>query len=259
MAHDPEREVASFVGGEFDDARQAAFSDHLLSCDRCWEEMQAAQRGRQLAESARTVAPSPLRERVRALVDAERSENSQRVARWPNGADSASSRLPRPRAGRGRRGLITAGTGVVLLAVAVTVGLLVGKPTGRAQEPRALSAAVADYRSHELPGRQLPTTSAPDLSRFRLVPVGAGGGSYAGLAVDGYAYQDSAGRRLVLYLSQQPFPTAPGAHRLEGTDGPWTARRGDILLLCARAPHALLVVGQDPQLVRNVAAELGVL
>lgn len=259
MAHDPEREVASFVGGDFDDDRQAAFSDHLLSCDRCWKEMQAAQRGRQLAESARTVTPAALRERVRAIVGAEQSENSDRVARWCGTVDSAGSRSRRPHDGRRRRGLMAAGTGVVLLAVAMTVGLLVGKPSGRGQEPRALSAAVADYRAHELPGRQLPTISAPDLSRLRLVPVGAGGGSYAGLTVDGYAYQDSAGRRLVLYLSQQPFPTAPGARRLEGTDGPWTARRGEVILLCARAPHAVLVVGQDPQLVRNVAAELGVL
>jgi hypothetical protein len=44
-----------------------------------------------------------------------------------------------------------------------------------------------------------------------------------------------------------------------GPDGPWVAQRGDVVILCARLPHALLVVGQDDQLVLSAASALGVL
>ncbi len=242
MAHDPELDAAAFLSGELGDQQRAAFNAHLISCDECWAELHAAQRGRRLAECARTVAPSELRERIRAIVDAE-------------GGTDALTHAGRPKPVR--RVLLATGAAAVV-AVTAAVVTVTARPSTSA-EPRALSAAVADYRAHELPGRRLPTTSAPDLTRLRLVPTGSGGGSYAGLPVDGYAYRDSAGRRLVLYLSQQPFPTAPGARRLEGPDGPWTAQRGDVVLLCARAPHALLVVGQDAQLIRDVANALGVL
>ena len=258
-AHDPERYVADFLGGGLAEVTRADFSDHLLSCDRCWQELRAAQRGRQIAESARTVAPAELRDRIRAMVMAEdqlgaAAQPADRPRQAPWAAITA-------KVGRGwpvRRVLLVSvpATAAVLVAVVLT---LAGPPSARSQEPRALAAAVADFRTQELPGRQLPTAGAPDLSRLNLQPIGAGGGSYAGLAVDGYAYRDSAGRRLVLYLSQEPFPTAPGARLLEGPDGPWTAQRGDVVILCARAPHALLVVGQDLQLVRNVASQLGVL
>jgi len=158
----------------------------------------------------------------------------------------------------------------VALAVAVVLTLLSLSATlsgpgtrnrtqdGGADRP-ALVAAVADYRAHDLPGRQLPTAGATDLSRLQPLPVGATGGSYDGLAVDGYAYQDSAGRRLVVYLSKQPSPTAVGAQRLQGPARPWTAHRADVTILCARAPHALLLVAQDGRLAHDVAAQLGVL
>lgn len=63
----------------------------------------------------------------------------------------------------------------------------------------------------------------------------------------------------MVYLSDEPFPEAPGAQQLAGPDGPWVAERGDVIILCARVPHALLVVGQDDRLVRSAASALGVL
>jgi hypothetical protein len=46
---------------------------------------------------------------------------------------------------------------------------------------------------------------------------------------------------------------------LAGQDGPWVAHRGDVVVLCARYPQALLVVGQDDALVRTTADRLGAL
>lgn len=235
MGHDAERDAAAFLGGAMSAVDRERFSAHLLECSPCWDEVEQARRGRSLAESTRTSAPAALRDRVRALVQ---SEEGTGVA-----------------AARSRRRLLPA---AVALAAAAAVALIltVGGGTG---EPPSLRDVVADYTAQQLPGSQLPEQRAPDLSQLELQPVGAGGGSYAGLDVDGYAYRDPAGRRVMLYVSDKPFPEAPGAHRLAGQDGPWTAQRGDVIILCARLPHALLVVGQDEELVRSTAGALGVL
>jgi hypothetical protein len=215
------------------------FSAHLLGCADCWSEVEQARRGRSLAESMRTAAPATLREHVRGLVEMESLE------------------APQPSSSHGWRRRWLARLAVPV-AAAAAVGLILSLGAGTS-EPPSLRQAVADFSARQLPGAQLPEQQAPDLSQLDLQPVGAGGGSYAGLDVDGYAYRDPAGRRVVLYLSDQPFPEAPGAQRLAGADGPWIVQRGNVIVLCARLPHALLVVGQDDRLVRSTASALGVL
>lgn len=237
MRHDPERAAALFLGGALSESERESFTTHLLRCADCWSEVDQARRGRTLAESTRTAAPAFLRDQVRGLVDAEPWEAESRPRR-------SASRL-----------LLGAGLPV---AAALVIALVLSLGGGTA-EPPSLRQAVADFTAQRLPGAQLPDERQPDLSALDLQPVGAGGGSYAGLDVDGYAYRDPAGRRVVLYISEQPFPEAPGAQRLAGADGPWIVQRGDVIVLCARVPHALLVVGQDDALVRSTASALGVL
>jgi len=248
MRHDVERNAARFLSGDMRLRDRDRFSLHLLECSQCWSEVEQARRGRRIVEATRTAAPAALRDRVRGLVEAD-------AVRGNNAAPMRTRRLARPRWLAGRRWLVPAGVPVAAAAVVALI-LTLG---GGTSEPPSLREAVADYTAQRLPGAQLPQQRAPDLSQLRLQPVGAGGGSYAGLDVDGYAYRDPAGRRLVLYLSDKPFPQAPGAERLAGKDGPWVARRGDVVVLCARQPHALLVVGQDDELVRSAASALGVL
>lgn len=240
MRHSSEGDAAQFLGGAMSVADREAFSGHLLSCADCWREVDQARRGRSLAESMRTAAPAALRDHVRGLVDAESLGSPAPVAAWSRSR---------------RRWLLPVG----LLVAAAAVLTLILSFGGGTTEPPSLRLAVADFTAQQLPGAQLPDQRAPDLSQLALQPVGAGGGTYAGLEVDGYAYRDPAGRRVVIYLSDEPFPEAPGAQRLAGADGPWVATRGDVILLCARLPHALLVVGQDDKLVRRTADALGVL
>lgn len=107
-----------------------------------------------------------------------------------------------------------------------------GVPAPAAAVLALISSSVAVRTSRTPCGRRLPTTArsacrsaaAPAAGARSLAasaPAGwRGGGSYAGLDVDGYAYQDPAGRRVVLYLSDKPFPEASGAERLAGKDGP---------------------------------------
>ena len=238
MTHDAEGDAARFLGGDMPPPEREAFGGHLLRCAECWAEVEQGRRGRSLAESTRIAAPAALRDHVRALVEAE--------PRQP----VPLRRIPPP-----RRLLLPLGVPVAA-AVAVALILTLG---GGTTEPPSLRQAVADFTAQRLPGAQLPDLSAPDLSQLDLQPVGAGGGTYAGLDVDGYAYRDPAGRRVVVYLSDEPFPEAPGAQLLAGPDGAWVVERGDVIILCARVPHALLVVGQDDRLVRSAASALGVL
>lgn len=241
MRHDTERDAVRFLGGTMTTADRDRFSAHLLGCAQCWSEVDQARRGRALAEGTRTAASAALRDRVRGLVEADTVRGQT--------TSPLRSRLA------SRRWLVPAGVPVAAAAVLALI-LTLGAGTN---EPPSLREAVADYSAQRLPGAQLPQQGAPDLSQLRLQLFGAGGGSYAGLDVDGYAYRDPAGRRVMVYLSDKPFPEAPGAEPLAGKDGPWVARRGDVIVLCAREPHALLVVGQDDELVRSAASALGVL
>ena len=240
MRHHPEGDAARFLGGAMSVQQRDAFSGHLLRCPECWNEVDQARRGRSVAESMRTAAPPALRDRIRALVDAE--------------CQSVPAAAPRPWTAA-RRWALPVGLST---AAAAAIALIVSVGGGTA-DPPSLRHAVADFSAQKLPGAQLPDERAPDLSQLALQPVGAGGGSYAGLDVDGYAYRDPAGRRVVVYVSDEPFPEAPGAQLLAGEDGPWVVKRGDVTVLCARLPHALLVVGQDDELVLSTASALGVL
>ncbi len=253
MRHDSERDAARFLGADMTQVEREQFSSHLLQCAQCWSEVDQARRGRTVAEATRAAAPAALRDRVRGLVEADRlgahTSLDAQVSSLEPTTSALRSRLT------SRRWLVPAGVPVAA-AAALALILILG---GGTSEPPSLRQAVADFTAQRLPGAQLPEQRAPDLSQLRLQPVGAGGGTYAGLDVDGYAYRDPAGRRVVLYLSDKPFPEAPGAERLAGEDGPWVAQRGDVVVLCARNPHALLVVGQDDELVRSTASALGVL
>jgi hypothetical protein len=234
-----EHQAALFLGGALSADARVDFGHHLLSCPDCWREVDEARRGRALVESARTAAPAALRDRVRGLVEAEC-------------ATLQASAVRPPAARRWRVPVATAVAAACAVVAMVTVG-------GGSGEPPSLRQAVADFAEERLPGDELPEQGAPDLTQLRLRPVGAGGGAYAGLDVDGFAYRDDVGRRVVVYLSDEPFPEAPGAEHLAAADGPWIVHRGDVTVLCARFPHALLVVGRDEQLVRDAATELGVL
>ncbi len=245
--HQPERAAAAFLGGLLSATERESFSAHLLACPDCWQEVEQARRGRALVEAARSHPSPQLRDRVRAMVEAETLAGA--------GDRSRPSRVH----GRRRHRLRGRTLAASAAALAVVLVLAVAGGTLRPRHEPAVWQAVADFSAQRLPGAQLPGLRAPDLSTVGLLPVGAGGGTYGALAVDGYAYRDPAGRRVVVYLSDDPFPEAPGARRTAGADGPWEAQRDGVMVLCARLPHALLVVGEDTALVRSAAGALGVL
>ncbi len=232
---DPERMAAAFLAGTLRPRPRQSFEAHLLACDSCWREVQAGRAGRAVAERGRELATPALRDRVRSALTAEQPELRRR---WPSLLAT------------GALGLAV----VVLAAVAVVA--VIRRP---AAQPPAIVAAVAGYQQHRLPGSGVPANTLPDLSALHLSLVAAGAGELERMAVSAYVYRDPAGLRLVVYRSAEPFPTARGARLLAGRDGPWLLHSDGVTVLCARQPHALLVLSEDAELVRAAGDALGVL
>ena len=265
--HDSETAAANYLGGGLRPRAARTFEHHLLGCEQCWQEVDAGRAGRRLAESARQVAPPELREQLRAVIASEVSAAAFAAAppsglaatgpgrpRWSWTMLRTPRRPWRPALG----GLALAAAALALLVLGGVVHPGAGHSGGALRQPIAVRAAVADFRALRLPGTQVPRTAAPDLTQIRLRPMGAAAGVVGGRTVTAYSYRDPAGRDLVVYLSREPFPTAVGAERLTGPDGPWIATTEGVTVLCARSPHALLVLGLDRQLVLAVGRALDV-
>jgi hypothetical protein len=241
VAHDPAGLAAAYLGGELARQRER-YQRHLLDCEACWQEVQAARRGRELAESLRELAPQRLRERVRATVEATPASSASGPRRcWP----AATARL----SGRGR--MLAAGLALLAL-LALAAGGLLGRP--HPAQPAAIAAAVASYRAGD---RWAPTAASPPARRLGDLRLRRSGqGMLSGLPVTAYVYQDQAGHRVTLLRASRSFPTAAGA-RHQPTAAMWLAEVDQVVLLCADRPWPALLVGQDRAEVLLAAQQLG--
>lgn len=222
--------VGAYLAGELPTAERDAFEAHLLTCDRCWAEVDTGRRGRALATLAREPAPAPLRERVH------------------NAAAAARPARRRPRT----RVLVAA----ALVVIAAVTTMLAVRFAGSDEQPPPIAVAVGGYRDDRLPGSGIPDRAGPDLSALRLAETGAGAGHLAGQPVTGYAYRDGTGRRLLIYLSTRPFPMPAQADHPTGPAGAGVTRHRGVVVLCSRSPHTVLILGADEPLVWQVAAAL---
>ena len=179
MGHDPQGLAAAYLGGELRRRRRERVEAHLLECEDCWGEVQAARRGRALAESVREVAPHHLRDRIRATVELVPAGRRRWAVGWA--------------------GLAAA----VCVAAVLAGGLLVAgrQPT----QPAAIAAAVASYRAGGATWR-----GPADPPRIRQLGDlrwrGSGRGTLGGLPVVAHTYQDRAGDRVVLLQADRSFP-----------------------------------------------------
>jgi hypothetical protein len=229
MGHDPQRAAAAYLGGELGRRQRERFQAHLLECEDCWREVQAARRGRALAESVREVAPHDLRDRVRATIEATPAGRRRWAVRWA--------------------GLAAAAT----LAALVAGGLLVAER--QPAQPAPIAAAVASYQTGAWAwsGRAGPP---PVRQLGELRWHGSGRSTLGGMPVVAHTYQDAAGHRVVLLQADRSFPTAVGAHHPAGSDA-WVTEVDGVVLFCADRPTPSLVVGQDRVQVLLAAARLG--
>jgi len=230
VSHEPEHSAAEYLGGAMSARQARRFEAHLVECEECWREVAEGRRGRQVAEAARELAPPVLREDVRAS-----------LAMRPR-------RNPRPWIVRSAAGA------VVVLALAISGVVVLRGP----RQPGAIAEAVGDYRGARLAASGPAARPPPELTGAGLSLVAQGGGAVGALAVDAYAYRDNVGHRLLLYLSDHPFPVAAGAHHSSQPEGPWVGSDSGVEMLCASRPEAFLALSGDAALLRRVAAVLGV-
>jgi hypothetical protein len=240
MNHDPGQLAAAYLTTMRPRARRR-FETHLLACEPCWQEVSLARRGRQLAETARDLAPPQLREDIRAAV-------------------TTAAALP-PASARSPRLVMAAAVTAALVVLAGTAALVrpwphPWPPSSEAAPPAVIAAAVASYRASRLPGTTVAAEPAPRLTPLNLELVGEARGTLGGVPVTMFAYRSPAGGRLTIIRGTLPFPEASEARELGGTEGAWTVRASGVTIICAQGTHAMLLLGSDPALVRQASTLL---
>ena len=150
-SHDGDhRLLMAFLAGELGPADARRWDEHLLECERCWQEVREDRAGRLAAELLRQPAPAGLADRVRFAVELA--------------AAGSSSSQPPPRGVR-RRWRRLAGAGTLALGAAVTA-VVVLMPGGRASMPAAVAAVARYAETVPPPAQQLEPGRGP-----RAVPV----------------------------------------------------------------------------------------
>jgi hypothetical protein len=223
--HDPEASAAAYLAGVISQRARRRFEAHILECEDCWGEVRLGRAGRRLAESARELAPQPLRERVRGAV----------------------SILPMPRI-RWRRRLRLA-TFIALGAVSIAALAI---QLARPEQPAMIQSLVGHFGGEGPSGRAAPPELPERLGDLQL--LGAETLDVEGVRIGAHRYVDPAGHEVVVYRAAHSFPMAAGA-RKEG--GVWEASADGIVLFCADRPAPSLLAGDDRGEVLLAARLLG--
>jgi len=187
------------------------FERHIVHCEDCWREVDLGRRGRSVAESARELAPQPLRERVRMAV--ESVTPPRRRPPWVFGAGA-----------------------VVVAAALLGASLLMPE-----REPREIEAVLAAFR--ERPNASPVQPRLP--SRLRsLELVDSARTELAGMETVVHTYVDPSGDEVVVFVGDKQWPVASGARHDNGGDT-WIAEKDGLVLICIDDPAPSLVVGDD--------------
>jgi hypothetical protein len=228
LSHDPKR-AAAYLTARLSPRRRRAFEDHMLSCEECWNEVEAARRGRALAESGKEIAPQFLREHVRASIQAMD---------------------PAPTFSRRK---IAAAGGVATLVIALVAIPLFMRG---GDQPREIEAILADFQNDAMSGNPV----APELPTQvgDLVLIGARSKWMHGMELTAHVYRDQAGHEVSVYVGDDIFPEAEGAKPELYADG-WTAELDGAIIYCSDWPEPLMVVGDNEKevamLVRGLEAD----
>jgi hypothetical protein len=227
-SHDGDhRLLMAFLAGELGPADARRWDEHLLECERCWQEVREDRDGRLAAELLRQPAPAGLADRVRFAVELA-------------AAGISSPRLPRR--GVRLRWPRFAGAGAVAVGVVVTAVVLL-MPGGRASMPAAV-AAVARYAETVPPPAQPPEPGTGP----RAAPVEVGPPvmiTAGGQRIVARTWR-LGGTEAVVAVSGRPFPMPPGAHGMSGGGMAWSARVGTLGLYCVNGRSSELVAAPVP-------------
>ncbi len=254
--------LIAYLADDLPQPQQDEIDRHLISCDRCWREVQLVRSARAAAIGAAESAPEQLRAQLTAAF-AESAE-PDRAGEQPAGA-----RMARTLRGRGpvAAAVLAAIVAAFFTGVAVTRGQ--DQPVGQVARPSdnassssgtrstpdgsaVLAAAVASYDHAELPGTGVPSTPGPDLLDFGLHLMAASTGELVDQHVTVFAYANpNTGMKIFVYLSPTQF------HALGLPPGKSTGTRSiGGLAVYADTTHPMLVLGTDAALVVKVGNRL---
>jgi anti-sigma factor RsiW len=225
--HDPERAAAEYVSGDLRRRARLRFERHILECEDCWREVRVGRAGRRFAETGRELAPSSLRDAVRAA-----------VALSGEGMHGRRRRVP----------LLVLVLGLV---AAITGGALV---LSAERQPGPIAEAVSAYRAGTPLLPEPPTVPAPDLSSEGFELAASGGADLDGLESEAFVYRGRRGERLYLFLSRSAFPVARDATANAGTAHGWVATDDGVAMVCADDPVSHLLLGDDARRLEQLEA-----
>jgi hypothetical protein len=232
MTYDPETLAARFLGGELGRAQRWRFERHLVDCEDCWTQVQAARTGRAALESLREVAPAHTRERVRAT--------SELSTGTPTG-DTVG--------GRRRRWALVPITAVAAATlVAAVIGLSIAAPPPDAQLAQVVAGYYQDSSAWAPAGDRPPVTELAGLAW-----VGTRSTTLDGERVLGHSYARQDGTTVLVVSSGMAFAEPEGARPVP--DGDWVTEIDGLTVFCTRAPVSL-IVGTDPDTVTSAARAL---
>ena len=227
-SHDGDhRLLMAFLAGELGPADARRWDEHLLECERCWQEVREDRAGRLAAELLRQPAPAGLADRVRFAVELA--------------AAGSSSSQPPPRGVR-RRWRRLAGAGTLALGAAVTA-VVVLMPGGRASMPAAVAAVARYAETVPPPAQQLEPGRGPRAVPVEVSPpvmITAGGQRIV------LRTWRLGGTEAVVAVSGQPFPMPPGAQGMSGGGMAWSVRVGKLGLYCVNGRSSELVAAPVP-------------
>ena len=227
-SHDGDhRLLMAFLAGELGPAEARRWDEHLLECERCWQEVREGRAGRQAAELLRQPAPAGLADRVRFAVEL---------------AASCSSSPRLPRRGVRQRWRRLAGAGILALGAAVTAVVLL-VPGGQAGMPAAVAAVARYAETVPPPARQPEPGTGPRAAPVEVgVPVTITAGGQR-IVVRTWRL---GGTEAVVAVSGRPFPMPPGAQGMSGEGMAWSARVGKLGLYCVNGRSSELVAAPVP-------------
>jgi hypothetical protein len=239
MRHDPERLAAAYLDG-LGPVRRQRYEAHLLVCDPCWREVSLGRDGRRLAENLREIAPTVVRESIRAAI----------------GAAAATGEPVNP-SRPGRRILVSASLAVFVIVAAALGAWAPWRHTSQgalaAASASTVTVAVASFRTDSLPGTTIPAQQAPELSTLGLHLISAAAGNIDGTAVMVFAYRTDAGTRIDLYRSATPIRETGEAEAVGGSERAWQSTMNGVVVICGGNSHTDLLIGTDLDLMRQVA------
>jgi len=235
----PEERLVLFLAGELTVEQERDFDNHLLTCEQCWQAVQADRVAHAALERLREPAPAGLGERV-ALA----------VSSVPAPAPADNAKKLRPAVSRGRRrwdrsSRLTAAAATSAIVAAAGAAGWAWARSGPPADPPQVSAVVAMISTRTPPSGALRAGEQLMIDHQAMLVR---------------AYEMKGGEALVA-TSMRPFPMPTSSHLVPGSSTEaWMATKGPLSMYGVNRPRgeqsmflvAAMPMAELPQVAANL-------